>query len=148
MDHNKIKELIASYHDGGLTPEERRAVDEHAARCPDCRRELEEMGRFEEVMHKMELKQPPPETWHVYWSSVYNRLERSIGWIFLSIGAMILLFFGGFKLVEGLLRDATIPLVLKVGILAVLAGLTVMLVSLGREQIFVRKRERYREIEK
>jgi len=148
MDHDKIKELIASYHDGGLTPEQRHAVDEHIAHCPDCRREFEEMGRFEEVMQKMELKKPPEETWNLYWASVYNRLERRVGWIFLSIGAIILLFFGGYKLVEGLVQDTAVPLALKIGILAVLAGLAVMLVSLGREQVFVRKRERYREIEK
>lgn len=95
----------------------------------------------------MALKQPPPETWKIYWSSVYNRLERRVGWIFLSIGAIILLFFGGYKLAEDLMASASIPLILKIGILALLAGLAVLLVSLGREQIFVRKRERYREIE-
>jgi predicted anti-sigma-YlaC factor YlaD len=148
MDHDRIQKLIAGYHGGELSPEERRLVEEHAARCPQCRRELEEMGRFEEVMGKMALKQPPPETWKIYGSSVYNRLERRIGWIFLSIGAIILLFFGGYKLVEDLITAASIPLILKIGILALLAGLAVLLVSLGREQIFVRKRERYREVEK
>ena len=76
---------------------------------------IEEMGKFEEVMGKMELKQPSKEVWKVYWLSVYNRLERSIGWIFLSIGAMILLFFGGYKIVEGIIQDANTPLFLKIG---------------------------------
>ncbi len=48
----------------------------------------------------MELRTPPPkDVWRVYWASVYNRLERRIGWILLSIGAMIILFFGGYKMV-------------------------------------------------
>jgi len=84
----------------------------------------------------------------MYWTSVYNRLERGIGWILFSIGAIILLFFGGYKLVEGIIQDASVPLILKIGILSVLGGLVVLLVSLLREQLFVRKRERYREIEK
>lgn len=96
----------------------------------------------------MELKKPPDEVWKVYWTSVYNRLERRIGWIFLSIGAMILLFFGGYKLVEGIIRDPGISLLLKIGILVFLGGIVVMLISLGRETLFLRKRERYREIEK
>jgi predicted anti-sigma-YlaC factor YlaD len=148
MDHNKIKKLISSYFDGELDEEQKKLVNEHIQQCSECRKEFDEMGKFEEVMGKMELKQPSNEVWKVYWSSVYNRLERSIGWIFLSIGAMILLFFGGYKIVEGIIQDANTPLFLKIGILAFMAGIVVLLVSLAREQLFVRKRERYKEIEK
>lgn len=99
-------------------------------------------------MNKMKLKEPPKEAWEKYEKSVYNRLERKAGWIFLSIGAMILLFFGGYTLVEGLIKDPGSPLLLKIGILAVLAGVVVLLVSLAREQLFSYRRERYKEVEK
>jgi len=148
MDHKKIKELISSYFDSELDEEQKKLVNEHIRQCSECRKEFEEMRKFEEVMGKMELKQPSKEVWKVYWLSVYNRLERSIGWIFLSIGAMILLFFGGYKIVEGIIQDANTPLFLKIGILAFMAGIVVLLISLAREQLFVRKRERYKEIEK
>ena len=95
----------------------------------------------------MALKTPPQEVWKLYWSSVYNRLERRIGWILLSIGGMILFFFGGYKAVEGLIKDPGLSLLLKIGILVFMAGIIVLLFSLLREQIFVRKRERYKEIE-
>ncbi len=148
MEHTEIKQLIASYHEGVLDDSQRRRVEEHIRTCPECRQEFEEMKKFEEVMGKMAFKKPPKETWELYWSGVYNRLERGIGWIFMSIGAMILLFFGGYKLVEGIIQDPEIPLLLKVGILAVLAGMVVLLVSFGRERIFVDKRERYKEVQK
>jgi tetrahydromethanopterin S-methyltransferase subunit E len=61
---------------------------------------------------------------------------------------MILLFFGGYKAIEGIIQDPTTPLILKVGIIALLGGLVVLLVSIIRERIFVRKRERYKEVEK
>ncbi len=96
----------------------------------------------------MELKKPSKEAWKLYWASVYNRLERRIGWILLSIGAMIILFFGGYKMVEGIIQDPSTPLLLKAGILVFLGGIVVLLVSLIREQLFVRKRERYKEVEK
>ena len=118
-----------------------------ACRCPECKGEYEEMRKFEEVMGKMELKKPSKEVWHIYWTSVYNRLERRIGWILVSIGAMILLFFGGYKAVEGIIQDPSTPLLLKVGILAFMAGVVVLLVSIIRERLFVRKRERYKEVE-
>jgi predicted anti-sigma-YlaC factor YlaD len=148
MDHQKIKELISSYHDGELNEKERQIVEEHIKECKECLREYEEMGKLEEVMGKMQLKKPQKETWQVYWNQVYNRLERRFGWILLSIGGMILLFFGGYKVLEGIIQDSSTPLVLKIGILAVLGGVVVLLVSLLREQIFVHKRERYKEVEK
>lgn len=148
MDHQKIKELISSYYDGELDEEQKKQVESHLKECSECRKEFEEMGKFEEVMSQMALKKLPKEAWQMYWTSVYNRLERGIGWILFSIGAIILLFFGGYKLVEGIIQDASVPLILKIGILSVLGGLVVLLVSLLREQLFVRKRERYKEIEK
>ena len=148
MEHQKIKELISSYYDGELDEENKRTLKRHLEECPECRKEFGEMGKLEEAMSKMELKEPPKEVWQIYWTSVYNRLERRIGWILLSIGAIILLFFGGYKAVEGIIHDPATPLLLKVGILASMAGMVVLLVSLLRERLFVRKRERYKEVEK
>ncbi len=148
MQHAEIKKLIPAYHADVLDKQQKRSVDEHIRTCAECRQEFEEMNKFEEVMQKMAFKQPPKETWEMYWTSVYNRLERGIGWIFLSIGAMILFFFGGYKMVESIIQDPQTPLLLKVGVLTFMAGLVVLLVSIGREKLFVDKRERYKEIQK
>lgn len=148
MEHQKIKILISSYFDGEANEVQTKTVLAHLETCAECQREYEEMGQFEEVMGQMKLKNPPQEVWKMYWTSVYNRIERGIGWILLSIGAMILLFYGGYKIVEGLIQDAATPLLLKIGILACLAGIAVLAASLLREQLFVRKRERYKEVEK
>jgi predicted anti-sigma-YlaC factor YlaD len=148
MDHQEIIELLSAYADGELQGEQKQTVDDHLKTCSDCRRELNELKRFEEVMAKMELKKADNEVWKRYWDLVYNRLERRIGWILLSLGGMILLFFGGYKLIEGLIQDSGIPLLLKVGLLIFMAGIVVMLISFVKEQLFVYKRERYREVEK
>ena len=148
MEHQKIRELISSYYDGELQEEKKRTLKKHLKECLECRKEFEEMGKLEEVMSKMELKKPPKEVWQIYWTSIYNRLERRIGWILFSIGAIILIFFGGYKAVEGIIHDPATPLLLKLGILTAMAGIVVLLVSLLRERLFVRKRERYKEVEK
>jgi predicted anti-sigma-YlaC factor YlaD len=148
MDHEKIRELISPYLDGELDDQTRKTVEEHLASCRECRKECEEMEKFEEVMGQMTFKNPPKEFWDLYWTSVYNRLERGIGWVFLSLGAIVLLFFGAYKIIEGIIRDSSTPLLLKVGLLLFLAGVAVLLVSIIREQFFLRKRERYKEIEK
>jgi hypothetical protein len=148
MEHADIKKLIASYHEDVLDSKQKSQVEEHIRTCPECQKEFEETRKFEEVMGKMALKKPPKETWEVYWTSVYNRMERGIGWIFMSIGAMILFFFGGYLLVEAIIQDPEIPVLLKIGILAAMAGAAVLLVSFGRERLFVDKRERYKEVMK
>ena len=148
MDHEKIKELISSYLDGELGNEEKKIVEDHLRSCPQCKKEFQELKKLEEVMGKMELKEPEKETWQIYWLSIYNRLERRIGWILLSIGGMILLFFGGYKMVEGIILDPSTSVLMKAGILILLGGLAVLLVSVLREQLFVRRRERYKEVEK
>ncbi|MFH1312530.1 MAG: zf-HC2 domain-containing protein [Candidatus Eisenbacteria bacterium] len=148
MDHEKIDELISSYLDNELDEDQRRLVEEHIEKCPECRREYGEMTRFEEVMRKMTLKQPPREAWQVYSESVYNRAERGIGWILLSIGAMIILFFSGYQIVKGFIQDPTIPVIVKAGILLGMGGVVILLVSVVRERVFVGKHERYKEIQK
>jgi len=148
MRHDEIKKMVYLYHDGELSEKDKRIVEQHIKECQECRKEFEEMRRLEDVMVKMELKQPPKEAWEQYERSVYNRLERKIGWIFLSIGAMIILFFGGYKLVEGLIKDPSCPDLLKVGILLGLGGVVILIVSLTREQLFSYKKERYKEIKK
>jgi predicted anti-sigma-YlaC factor YlaD len=148
MEHDKLKDLISSYFDGELDAGQRRLVEDHIKTCPECKREFDEMARFEEVMGKMELKKPPEEAWKIYWSSVYNRMERHVGWILFSIGAIIILFFAGYHLLRGIIEDVNTPLILKVGILAILGGLVILFVSVLRERVFVNRRERYKEIEK
>ncbi|WP_426004257.1 zf-HC2 domain-containing protein [Paenarthrobacter sp. NyZ202] len=41
MNGNSVHHLLGAYLLGGLTPDEARGFEEHLARCPDCRTELE-----------------------------------------------------------------------------------------------------------
>ena len=91
----------------------------------------------------MKYKEPPDEAWERYWPKVYNRLERGLSWTLISIGAMILLFYGGFKAVESLIKYPTLALFLKVAILVLLAGLVILFVSVLRERIFTYGKDKY-----
>lgn len=147
MNHKKYREWISAYFDGELTPAQKRELEQHLQACPECRQEFEEMNSFESLMTKVSLPQPSEEVWTMYWASVYNRLERRIGWILLSLGSIILLFFGAYHLVEELIKDLNLPLLMKIGILSFLGGVVILLVSFLRERLFLRKRERYKEVE-
>ncbi|OYD15546.1 hypothetical protein CH330_05400 [candidate division WOR-3 bacterium JGI_Cruoil_03_51_56] len=142
-EHDRYKALLMGYIDGELGPGERKELEEHLAGCQDCSRELEEFRRLKDMTDKMRFREPQDDFWERYWRGIYNRLERGIGWILASIGAILLLAFGAFRLVESLLTDPTVELVVKIGVSALLLGVVVLLVSLVRERIFGLKYDRY-----
>jgi predicted anti-sigma-YlaC factor YlaD len=148
MSHEEIKKLISAYIDGEVSDREKKQVQDHLSRCAECRQEFRELTALEEVLHNMKLKKPSKEIWDVYWSSVYNRLERKIGWIVLSLGLIILIGVGAFPAIKDLILNPEIPLVLKVGLLIFSAGGIIVFVSILREQLFFWKRERYKEVKK
>jgi len=149
MSCDEYNRMAGAYLDGELADEERRRFDEHLAVCDACTRELAELKRLTEDLNMMRFKEPGDEELERYWSGVYNRLERSIGWILLSVGIILTLCYGAFKVIEGMLLDETISDVLKVGVCALIAGLVVLFVSLLRERLVVRKVDRYsREVER
>ncbi|TES93593.1 MAG: hypothetical protein E3J87_01900 [Candidatus Cloacimonadota bacterium] len=147
--HEKYKMLMMKYLEGEIAKDEEREFEEHIETCDECRKEIEGFEKLKEVMKDMRYKRPSDEIWKTYWSRIYNRIERGLGWIFTSIGATILLIYGGFKGVENLIKDPGIALIAKIGILAGIAGLAILFVSVLRERIFVSKTDKYsKEVEK
>ena len=142
-NHRYYKKLLMGLLDSELLEKERASIERHLKECLECKRELKEFQRMKGVVESMKYKGPPDEVWEKYWSKVYNRLERGLAWILVSIGTIILLFYGGFKAVEGLIKDPTIGVFLKVAILILLAGLVILFVSVIRERVFTYKRDKY-----
>jgi len=147
--HDRFKALLMGFMDGELAPGERQEFEQHLAGCRDCSAELEEFRKLKEVTDMVRFGEPEDKVWDVYWQGIYNRIERGVGWILASIGAVLLLAFGAFKLIETLLTDPTVSLILKIGVSALLLGLVLLLVSLVRERIFGLKYDRYsREVKR
>ena len=149
MSCDEFNQMAGAYLDGELPEEDRRRFEEHLASCDACRTELAELKRLTEDLNMMRFKEPGDEELQRYWAGVYNRLERGIGWILLSAGAILTLCYGAFKIIEEMIRDPAVSVILKVGVCALIAGLVVLFVSLLRERLVVRKVDRYsREVER
>ena len=76
------------------------------------------------------------------------RLERGIAWVFLSLGTLVVVGYALWQALSSVLEATDIPAFLKFGIFAVLFGGAILLVSVMRERLFVRKDDPYREIER
>jgi predicted anti-sigma-YlaC factor YlaD len=148
MNHEDIKTLLTIYIEGELEEEDKKLVQAHLKECAECRKELEELNQLEEVLTKMQLKKPSKEIWEQYWSSIYNRLERKTGWIAFSLGFIILISFGVYQAMGKLLKDPDTPLVFLIGLLTFIGGGIILFVSILKEQLFFKKKERYEEIDK
>jgi len=147
MVKNK-REMLAGYVDGELSEAERQTFEAALAQDPDLRAELEEFKRLQEVTGMVQYADLPDEVWENYWQSMYRKTERGIGWILLSIGAIILLCFGLYETMGRLFADPEAPLWLKIGLSVGGVGLIILLVSYIRERLFAYNRDRYKEVMK
>lgn len=148
-DHgwDRFRHLMTGALDGELSAREQAELQQMLASSPERQQEWNEYQKLKDIAMKMKFANPPQEVWSRYWVNVYNRIERRIAWILVSLGAMVVLFFGGFKAVESILADSKLPAVVKVAILALLAGGVILFVSVLREKLFTRKSDKYKEIE-
>ena len=146
MDREEMLRLLTAYADGELSEQERIRVESLLEDDPEMRGELESIRKLSELTAKIQLAEPEQEVWKMYWANVYNRLERGLGWIFFSIGAIILLAWGAWLYLNDFLLNSEISLFMRTGVSLVALGTIVLFVSVLRERLFIRKKERYKEI--
>lgn len=148
MGCEKFEFLISGLLDGELDAAEEQLLKEHLLVCDSCRKKHEELLRLKEVTDSVRFKDLPEEIWAGYWKSIYSRIERGLGWILLSVGAVILIAFGFYEFLSQLFADPEVSLLVKIGVSALGLGVIILLVSITRERIFAYRRDRYREVQR
>ncbi len=146
MTCHNYKDLMMGYLDNELTDEQKSRFEEHLSGCPECTDELKEFRKLKAITDEVTLVEPEDRIWQDYWNGVYNRIERNVGWIVFSVAAILLTIYGGFKLIEDIIKDATVGMLLKVGLLALIAGLAILFVSVLRERLHFRQKDRYKDV--
>ncbi|UCF20789.1 MAG: hypothetical protein JSU87_05110 [Gemmatimonadota bacterium] len=143
----RARRLITGALDGELSPAERGELESMLDRHPALREELQRLRRVKEVTESMALRPASEEVWRDYWASVYSRIERGIGWVLLSLGAIVLVSYGVWMAVSDVIADTEMPWYIKAGLLAVTVGGVILLVSVLREKVFVWRRQRYKDVD-
>ena len=103
MTCQDYKDIMMAYLDDELSDEQRQAFEEHLKTCRDCSGELAEFRRLKRITEDVALVEPEDRMWQQYWGSLYNRMERGIGWILLSVAGIVLIIYGGFKTIEAII---------------------------------------------
>jgi len=143
MEDEEIQQLMMKVVDGLATPEESKALDEVVSGNEKWRTELRAYRKIKEVTDSMQFKELPDSYWQGYWANVYRQIERGIGWILMSIGAIVLIASGLYVLLSEFFTDPNVSLIVKLGVSMGGFGAVVLLVSILRERCFARKHERY-----
>lgn len=145
VDRERMHALMMAAIDGEISPADRQELDGAIAASGELEREWRRFRRLKEVTTTMRLQNPPGEVWDRYWHSTYRRVERGLGWVLLSAGATVLAAYWLWHVVEALLADTGSPIVLRIGLLAVLVGGLILIVSVVRERIFTSRRDPYQK---
>jgi hypothetical protein len=138
--------MLMGYLDGELSAGESREIEKHLNECTECSEELGQFRKLKEITDDISLNEPEDRVFEQYWSCVYNRIERRLGWILLSVSGTILVIYLGFMAIEAIVEDHTISIVLKGGLLMFYASLVILLFSVLRERLHFRKKDRYKDV--
>ena len=142
------RRLMMGALDGEVSSQEQQELTRLLQNDPVLEAEWKQLQRVKEVTGNMIFRKPPEEVWDMYWTGVYRRFERGIGWILLSVGAILLLSYGVWEGIQELLADTTTPAIVKYGALALIIGLVVLFVSVVREKLFAWQRDPYKDVKR
>jgi len=144
----RLRNLMTAALDDELAPAERAELERRLAADPRLRSEWERHQHVKELTMTSKISNPPEEVWGNYWRSVYNRIERGIGWILVSLAAVVLIGWGLWEGINALMGDTGVPAFIKVAILALGVGGVILLFSVIREKLFTYRHDPYKEVER
>jgi len=134
--------------DGELDAAERAAFEARLADDPELREEWRRLSRAREATMGMKLRRPPEAVWDGYWTSVYSRAERGLGWILVSLGVIVVGGWAAWTWVGAVLADASLPLIVRLGMIAMFTGVVILAVSVVRHRINVLRTDPYKDIQR
>jgi anti-sigma factor RsiW len=146
MTCRSYQDLMMAYLDDELDDRQRKAFEDHVASCHGCAEELAQFQQLKTLTDRVAMAEPEDRIWQQYWGNVYNRIERGLGWTISSIAAILLLVYGGWTALEVVIKDPAVCLFLKVTLLALIAGVAILFMSVLRERCYFWKRERYKDV--
>ncbi len=144
----RLRHWMMAALDGELGDAERQQLEAKLASDPELAAEWQRLNNLKELTAMSTISSPPKEVWGSYWHSVYNRMERGVGWILVSLGTLVLVSYGLWEAIHELLADSEVPGFVKLAMLALGTGVATLLLSVIREKIFVRRHDPYKEVER
>ncbi len=148
IDCVEARILITGYVDDEITDQQKRVLFAHLESCRTCQETYDSFVQLKKETGEMKFNKLPEVYWDEYWTHVYNRIERGLSWIFVSIGLIILLSYGSYQVMQDFYLNPEEPLLIKMGVGLLTAGMIILFISVLREKLMIRKVDKYRSIER
>lgn len=140
--------LITGLVDNEIDETQKQSLFAHLKSCDACQETYNSFVKLKKDTGDMKFKKLPEVYWDEYWTHVYNRIERGMSWIFVSIGLIILLGYGSYEVMQDFYLNPEEPMIIKTGVGLLTAGMIILFVSVLREKLMIRKVDKYRSIER
>ncbi len=144
--HADDEAILSAYVDGELSASETTDVEARLAANEHARQVVAQLRQLKDLTAGMRIKQPPAEEWEVFWTHHYNVVERSLGWLLLVLGGVVVLGWATLSILRMIWSSTNLPVGVRWGALGAVAGVVVLLVSVVRERLHKRKHTRYKDI--
>lgn len=140
-DREHFRIQMMGFLDDELDDTSRRSFLEQCYSDPELAAELAQYRRLNDITDSMRLREPEDFEYERFFARVSARIERRLAFTFLLVGGAILVAFG---LVE-LFLSSLAPL-FKVGCAATLVGAILLISSVLRAWLRVRRLDRYQGV--
>lgn len=147
MINDRFIILLEKYFENSLTVIEQSEFDDFL-KIDKYFEEFQKQKSLKEVFMIMNLKEPKNNFWDDYWLNIYNRLERGIAWILISLGLTFLIGYAIYEFIQKLFVDDGGPVIVKLGLITLFIGALILILSLIREQFIKFKNDNYKEIKR
>lgn len=143
-----VHHLMMAALDGEIDEAGRAELQSRLAADDELRAEYGRLEHLKELTMMSKVQEPPREQWDTYWQSVYRRIERGVGWILVTLGALVLTSWGLWQAISSLLADTDLPLFIKLSLFSIGAGTLVLVFSVFREKLFTYRHDPFKEVDR
>ena len=140
--HEHYQILMMGFIDDELTETDQTKFRQHLDSCAECNRELVEYRHLADTANAVRLREPQDHELDRFWASLYNRMERSTGWVLVLLGVVLITAI----IVVEIAKTDWLAWWLKVGVAAVVIGLALLFLNVLRERIRTLPFDRYRKV--
>lgn len=139
-----VGELLSGFVDDELTQQDSQRVRLHLDQCETCRQELDEINRMRRNLTNARLSNLNSDIWRETMDDASVKTTRGIGWLLLIGGVLVA---GGFAVYEVFTGFSSWSLVEKLIVGGVYGGGLLLFLSVLRQRLIERKKDRYKDVE-